>query len=78
LETVSKNGNEKEKNDARKIVSERWKVSEWKVRMVQEIEKAGKKAITIREIKRGNIDEATVASSMNEEQERSRKIAAER
>jgi len=39
---------------------------------------AGKKAVTIREIKRGNIDEETVSTSMNEEQERSRKIAAER
>jgi len=39
---------------------------------------AGKKAVTIREIKRGNIDEISVISSMNEEQERSRKIAAER
>jgi len=35
LETVSKNGNEKEKNDARKIASERWKVSEWNVRIAQ-------------------------------------------
>jgi len=39
---------------------------------------AGKKAVTIREIKRGNIDEETVSTSMNEEQERSRKIASER
>jgi len=39
---------------------------------------AGKKAVTIREIKKGNIDVETVSSSMNEEQERSRKIASER
>ena len=71
LETVSNNGDEKEENVARKIAAERWKVSEWKVRMVQEIEEAGKKAVTIREIKRGNIDEITVISSMNEKQERS-------
>jgi len=37
---------------------------------------AGKKAVTIREIKRGNIDEATVASTMNEDQDRSRKEAS--
>jgi len=38
-ETVSENGNEKEKNDARKEASEKFKVSEWKVRTVQEIQK---------------------------------------
>jgi N6-adenosine-specific RNA methylase IME4/ParB-like chromosome segregation protein Spo0J len=38
-ETVSENGNEKEKNDARKEASNKFKVSEWKVRTVQEIEK---------------------------------------
>ena len=38
---------------------------------------AGKKEVTIREIKRGNIDEETVSPSY-EEQERSRKIASER
>jgi len=74
-ETVSTNGDE-EKDRSRKMAAERWKVSEWKVRMVQEIEEAGKKAVTIREIKRGNIDEATVASTMNEDQDRSRKEAS--
>jgi len=37
---------------------------------------AGKKAVTIREIKRGNIDVETVSSSMNEDQDRSRKEAS--
>jgi len=36
-ETVSEQHDEKEKNDARKIASERWKVSEWKVRIAYEI-----------------------------------------
>jgi len=36
-DTVSENGNEKEKNDARRIASKRLKVSEWKVRIAQEI-----------------------------------------
>jgi len=31
-ETVSETNNEEKKNDARKIASEKWKVSEWKVR----------------------------------------------
>jgi N6-adenosine-specific RNA methylase IME4/ParB-like chromosome segregation protein Spo0J len=43
LETVSKNGDEKEENVARKIASERWKVSEWKVRIAHEIEKTAPK-----------------------------------
>jgi len=38
----------------------------------------GKKGVSIREIKRGNIDEETVSTSMNEKQERSLKIAAKR
>jgi hypothetical protein len=37
---------------------------------------AGKKAVTIREIKRGNIDKETVSTSMNEDQDRSRKEAS--
>jgi len=39
LDTVSENGNGKEKNDARKEASDKFKVSERKVRTVQEIEK---------------------------------------
>ena len=39
---------------------------------------AGKKAVTIREIKKGNIDEDTLSQSYDEAQERSRKLAAER
>lgn len=35
-ETVSEQYDEKMKNDARKIASERWKVSEWKVRIAFE------------------------------------------
>ena len=42
LETVSKNGDKKEENVARKIAAERWKVSEWKVRIAHEIEEAEK------------------------------------
>jgi len=42
-ETVSENGNEKEKNDVGRIASERWKVSEWKVRIAHEIEKTAPK-----------------------------------
>ena len=37
LETVSKNGDKKEENVARKIASKRLTVSEWKVRIAQEI-----------------------------------------
>ena len=51
-------------NEYRKVISEK-KQSE-----------AGKKAVTIREIKKGNIDEANVSQSI-EELERSRKLAAE-
>jgi len=40
--TVSENGNEKVKNDARRIASERWKVSERKIMYVHEIEEAEK------------------------------------
>ena len=52
-------------NEYRKVISEK-KQSE-----------AGKKAVTIREIKKGNIDEDTLSQSYDEEQERSRKLAAE-
>jgi len=45
LETVSNNGDEKEENVARKIASERWKVSEWKIRIAHKIQK---KAINAR------------------------------
>ena len=51
-------------NEYRKVISEK-KQSE-----------AGKKAVSIREIKKGNIDEANVSQSI-EELERSRKLAAE-
>ena len=40
--------------------------------------KAGKKAVTIREIKRGNIDSETFSESIGEEQARSCTIAAEK
>ena len=52
-------------NEYRKVISEK-KQSE-----------AGKKAVTIREIKKGNIDEANVSQSI-EEQDRSRTIASEK
>jgi len=53
-------------NEYRKILSEKAKTQRAKI------------AVTQREINRGNILEDTVASKINEEQERSRKIASER
>jgi len=76
-ETVSEIGNEKEKNDARKEASE--KANEYrKILSEKRQSEAGKKAVTVREIKRGNIDVETVSSSINEEQERSRKEASDK
>jgi hypothetical protein len=60
LETVSNNGDEKEENVARKIASERWKVSEWNVRIAQEIQK---KAINIRWHSDNSSVEETVSTS---------------
>ena len=76
LETVSNNGDEKEKNVAHKIASERWKVSEWKVRIAHEIEK---KAINARWHPDKEYVSDTVSETYNEKVKNdARKIAAER
>jgi len=62
-DTVSTNGNE-EKDRSRKIAAERWKVSEWKVRIAQEIEK---KAINVRWHPEKKYDGETVSPSYEDE-----------
>jgi len=63
-ETVSEQHDEKMKNDARKIASERWKVSERKVRIAHEIEK---KTINIKWHSNNLSDVITVISSDKDE-----------